>query len=329
MVLFDMPPAELERYYPDVAEPSDFVEFWEQQLKAASAHPLAATFAQIDTMVRHADVFDASFAGYGGDVIKGWLFVPHRLAPSPTAVVEYVGYGGGRGTPLEWLTYSVAGHVHLVMDTRGQGHSWRGADTPDASDDGAPGGGGFLTRGVLDPGRMYYTRLFIDAVRAVEALRAHPAADGLPLVTTGGSQGGGLALAATHLAALGGDPVAATMPDVPFLAHFARAVRVTSAAPYDEIIRFCKIYPQHSERVFTSLSYLDVVNHARRTTVPALFSVGLLDEITPASTVYAAYNHYAGPKRIEVYPFNGHEGGGPRHFEVKLAYLDALSRPER
>jgi Acetyl esterase (deacetylase) len=324
MVLFDMPQSELEQYCPDVAEPSDFVPFWEQQLQSARAHPLKAEFTPVETLARHAEVFDVSFAGYGGDTVKGWLFVPHRRAPKPAAVVEYIGYGGGRGTPLEWLTYSVAGHVHLVMDTRGQGHGWRASDTPDASYDGAPGGGGFLTRGILDPAQMYYTRLFVDAARAVEALRAHPAASGLPVVTTGGSQGGGLALAATHLAGLGGDPVAATMPDVPFLANFARAVRVTDSAPYEEIIRFCKVYPHHTERVFANLSYLDVVNHARRTSVPALFSVGLLDEVTPASTVYAAYNHYAGPKRIVVYPFNGHEGGGLRHFEVKLAYLDAL-----
>ena len=64
------------------------------------------------------------------------------------------------------------------------------------------------------------------------------------------------------------------------------------------------------DQVFSTLSYLDVVNHAKRVTAPALFSVGLVDDITPASTVFAAFNHYAGPKQIEVYPFNGHDGGG-------------------
>jgi cephalosporin-C deacetylase len=48
---------------------------------------------------------------------------------------------------------------------------------------------------------------------------------------------------------------------------------------------------------------------ARRATAPALFSVGLMDPICPPSTVYAAYNAYAGPKEIRVYPFNEHEGG--------------------
>jgi cephalosporin-C deacetylase len=327
-MLFDLPQAELERYRPEVAEPDDFLDFWRKQLADARSHPLQATFTQVDTSVRHAQVYDVSYAGHGGDVIKGWLFVPHRLAPNPAMVVEFIGYGGGRGLPVEWLTYSCAGHPHLVMDTRGQGQNWRGGDTADSGDSGAPGGSGFLTRGILDPRHMYYTRLFIDAARALEAARAHPASDGLPLVTTGASQGGGLTLASTHLATLAidgvSDTVAASMPDVPFLSNFARAVRVTESSPYEEIIRFCKIYPQHTERVFANLSYLDVVNHARHTQVPALFSVGLLDETTPASTVYSAYNWYAGPKQIRVYPFNGHEGGGANHFDAKLAYLDAL-----
>ena len=46
--------------------------------------------------------------------------------------------------------------------------------------------------------------------------------------------------------------------------------------------------------------------------------------ITPPSTVFAAYNHYAGPKEIAVYPFNGHEGGGTHHLKAKLAFLHQL-----
>jgi cephalosporin-C deacetylase len=327
MVLFDMPQPELERYYPEVAEPADFVEFWRKQLTDARSHPLDVTFTSVESPLRHAEVFDVSFAGYGGDVVKAWLQVPHRLATNPALVVEYIGYGGGRGLPLEWLQFSTAGHAHFVMDSRGQGGNWRGADTADGHDDGSPGAGGFLTRGVLDPRRMYYTRLYVDAARAVAAARAHPIVGGLPVVMTGGSQGGALTLAGTYLATLAGEPIAAALPDVPFLAHFERATRVTASAPYSEIIQFCKAYPHQTERVFANLSYLDVVNHARRIKAPAFFSVGLLDDITPASTVYAAYNHYAGAKEIRVYPFNGHEGGGPRHMAAKLAYLAELLSP--
>jgi cephalosporin-C deacetylase len=312
----DLTLEELRDYRPAVAEPDDFESFWAEQLSAARERPLAAEFSLVETAVTHADVFDVSFAGHGGDPVKGWLLVPHERAGHSALVVEFIGYGGGRGDPLDWLTYSCAGHPHLIMDTRGQGGDWRASDTPDPSDGGAPSAPGFLTRGIADPRGHYFTRLFVDAARAVEAGRSHPAADGLPVVVTGGSQGGGLTLAAAHLA----DDVAVAMPDVPFLSHFRRATAITDKKPYGEIIEYCSVHSERIDDVFATLSYIDVVNHAKRAGMPALFSVGLIDEITPASTVFAAYNHYAGEKDIAVYPFNGHEGG-VRHLKAKLRFL--------
>ncbi len=143
---------------------------------------------------------------------------------------------------------------------------------------------------------------------AIEALA------GRPLLSTGASQGGALALAAASLSQL----PALVAPDVPFLSHFRRAASITDATPYSEIADYCKAYPDRVDQVFHTLSYFDVVNCARRITVPGLFSVGLVDTITPPSTVFAAYNQYAGHKQIAVYEFNGHEGGGTLHFERKV-----------
>jgi cephalosporin-C deacetylase len=140
------------------------------------------------------------------------------------------------------------------------------------------------------------------------------------VLTTGGSQGGALALAAAHLASSGPVPVAGCLPDVPFLAHIRRGTEVTDAHPYAEVAEYLKVRPDELTSVFETLSYIDVVNHAKRIDVPALFSVGLADEITPPSTVFAAYNHYRGPKQLEVYSYNGHEGGGIVHLRRKLAF---------
>src|SRR3954452_10696589 len=312
----DLPLAELRAYRPDVPEPADFDAFWAREVAAARTHDAEPEFVEIATPIRHAVVSDVTFAGYNGEPIRSWLFVPREALPDAAFVVEYVGYNGGRGDPLDWLTYSCAGHPHLIMDTRGQGGGWRAADTPDPSDTGAPSASGFLTRGIADPRTHYYTRVFGDAARAVEAARSHPSADGLPVVVTGASQGGGLALAAAHLA----DGVSAVMADVPFLAHFRRAVEVTDQRPYRELIEYCSVHSDRIDQVFETLSYVDVVNHAKRVDIPVLFSVGLIDDVTPASTVFAAYNHLAGPKDIAVYPFNGHEGG-TRHLRAKLDFL--------
>ena len=313
---FDLPLPELEIYRPEVAVPDDFDVFWSDQLAAAEAHPVAARFEPVETRLATVDVLDVVFSGHGGSDIRGWLLLPrHRSGPLP-AIVEYIGYGGGRGLPHESLLWSSAGYAHFRMDTRGQGAAWSTGASPDPHDPGDPAVPGFMTRGIRNPESYYYVRLFIDAVRAIAATRSHEAVDASRIAVTGASQGGGLAVAAANLA----EGVAAAMPDVPFLAHFARAMQITDSAPYAELAAYCRTHRDQIETVFRTLSYVDVVNHARRATIPALFSVGLTDEVTPPSTVFTAYNWYGGEKAIEVYPFNGHEGGGAHHDLSKLRF---------
>ncbi|WP_426565144.1 acetylxylan esterase [Angustibacter sp. McL0619] len=323
-MLFDLPLEQLRDYRPEVAEPADFEDFWRRQLDHARSRDLAVAAVPVDTSLVGVQVFDVTFAGYGGDPVKAWLLLPRAAAPGAATVVEFVGYQGGRGDPLEWLTWSAAGHPHLVVDLRGQGGGWRSADTADPSDDGSPSTRGFLTRGIGSPQNLYYTRAFVDAARAVEVAGTLAQLAGRRVLTTGGSQGGALALAAAHLAASGPVAVAACLPDVPFLSHIRRGTEVTDSHPYAEVAEYLKVHPDRVEAVFGTLAYVDVVNHAKRVDVPSLFSVGLADEITPPSTVFAAYNHYRGPKRIEVYSYNGHEGGGVVHLKAKLAFARSL-----
>ena len=110
------------------------------------------------------------------------------------------------------------------------------------------------------------------------------------------------------------------MPDVPFLCHFRRAVSVTDGFPYGELVRYLHTHRDRVEQAFSVLSYFDGVSMAARATASTLFSVALRDPICPPSTVFAAYNAYAGPKQIEIYDFNEHEGGGPFHQRRQLGF---------
>jgi cephalosporin-C deacetylase len=321
MALFDMPLDQLRAYAPAREEPPDFDAFWRETLDEASRHPLAAAFIPHDAGLRTVETFDVTFAGYGGQPVKGWLLVPReRNGPLP-CVVEYLGYGGGRGFPTDWLLWSAAGYAHFVMDTRGQGSSWLKGDTPDPEPEGTNGHfPGFMTRGVLSPRTYYYRRVFTDAARAIEAACSHPVVDSRRIAVTGGSQGGGISIAAAGLV----PDVQACMPDVPFLCHFRRATEITASNPYEEISRYCLTHRDKVDQVFATLRYFDGVNLAARAQANALFSVGLMDEICPPSTVYAAFNHYAGPKEIEVYRYNHHEGGGTYQNQAKLRFLREL-----
>lgn len=317
MAQYDLPIAELRAYLPDLPVPADINAFWAMTLAEARTHDLAATFEPVDSGLTTIDTLDVTYAGFGGSPIRGWLHLPvTRHGPLP-AVVEYVGYGGGRGLAHERTLWAAAGYAHFVMDTRGQGSTWSVGDTPDPDAIGGPAHPGFMTQGILDPATYYFRRVFIDAVRAIEAVKGLPDVDPTRVAVTGSSQGGGLTLAVAGLV----DGLAAAMADVPFLSDFPRSITLTDKDPYAEIGRYLKAHRDHVERVAATLAYFDVAILGRRASAPALFSVGLMDEISPPSTVFAAFNHYGGPKEIREYPFNDHEGGQGFHDLAKLRWL--------
>jgi cephalosporin-C deacetylase len=321
MPFFDKPLDELKTYLPARHEPADFDAFWQTTLAEARQFPLNAVFTPVDSELFLLEAFDVTYSGYGGQPIKGWLMLPRQRSGPLPCVVEYIGYGGGRGFPLNWLHWGSAGYAHLIMDTRGQGSGWSNGDTPDLDTGGSsPQVPGFMTRGVLDPKTYYYRRVFTDAVRAVEAARSHPAVDKTRVAITGGSQGGGITLAVAGLQT----DVAAALPEVPFLCHYRHATQLIDTFPYNEISKFCQTHRDKVETVFNTLAYFDGVNFASRAKSTALFSVGLMDTICPPSTVFAAYNHYAGSKQIKVYEYNNHEGGGIYHALEKTRFLRSL-----
>lgn len=301
---FDLPHDELTRYRSSVVAPADFDDFWGTTLHDARARRDVTTATLVDTALTEVSVHDVRFSGFGGHRIRAWLITPRRAdEPLPT-VVSYLGYGGGRGLPESWTQVAAAGMAQLVVDSRGQGSGYRPGDTPDPGVSG-PHAGGVMTLGIDEPHSYYYRRLFTDAVLALDALDDLPALDARRVLVQGGSQGGAIALA---VAGLSDRPVAASI-DVPFLCDVPRAIRLVDSAPYAELVRYLRAHRDAVERVEHTLSYFDGVVFAARARATALFSVGLMDEICPPSTVYAAYNAYAGEKAIEVYPFNGHENG--------------------
>ncbi|GAA5053410.1 cephalosporin-C deacetylase [Thermocatellispora tengchongensis] len=322
MPLFDLPLPELRAYRPDRDEPADFDDFWKRTLTEAEAFDLAAEFTPYDAGLGSVDVYDTAFAGWHGHRINAWFLVPRGAGGPVPCVVQFIGYGGGRGHAHDHTVWPAAGYAVLVVDTRGQGgasHQSPGATAdPDGGDFAqAPG---MMTRGIMDPETYYYRRVFADAARAVDVAAAHPAVDAGRIVVAGGSQGGGIAQAAAALR----PSVAAALIDVPFLTHFRRAIEITDRDPYAELVRFLATHRHAEERVLRTLSYFDGVNFAARGTVPAVYSVALMDDICPPSTVFAAYNHWAGPKEISVWPWNGHEGGGGAQREHNLRYLRRL-----
>ncbi|HQI65406.1 MAG TPA: acetylxylan esterase [Rhodoglobus sp.] len=313
---------ELRTYRSAAEVPADFDEFWDRTLAESRAAGGDVILVPAESPVSELVVEDLTFAGFGGEPIRGWVIRPRDSQPRAT-VVQYVGYGGGRGLAHEHLQWASSGFVHVVMDTRGQGSAWgTGGDTPDPHGSG-PAFPGFMTRGIQSRETYYYRRVFTDAVRLIDAVRGFDFVDPIAVAVTGGSQGGAISLAVAGLV----PGLRAVMPDVPFLCDFRRSVELTPDAPFTELRNYLAIHRDVVDETFTTLAYFDGVNFARRATAPARFSVALMDPIVLPSTVFAAYNDYAGDDReIDVYPYNGHEGGQGHQWVTQARWLAERSR---
>ncbi|WP_236045526.1 acetylxylan esterase [Paractinoplanes ovalisporus] len=315
-MLTDLSEDQLATYRSTQTAPDGFDEFWAETLAEAAKHDIDVRLSEVETGLETISTYDVRFRGFSGQEVAAWLRVPaHATGPLP-AVVQYVGYGGGRGHALENLLWASAGFAHLQMDTRGQGSGWSLGVTADEAP-AQPQVPGVMTRGILDPATYYYRRMFTDAVRAVDAARSLDTVDSSRVAVVGGSQGGGNALAVAGLRS----DLAAVVAFVPFLSDFPRALRVTESYPYKEIIDYLVVHRPDVEAVHRTLQFFDGVNFAARATAPALFSAALRDTVCPPSTVFGSFHEYGGEKEIEVWPYNGHEGGGIFDEERALRFL--------
>ena len=285
---YDLPLEELRAHRPPLRLPEGFDGFWDRTLAELAAHPADVRRRAHPAGLTTVEVDDVRFAGWGGQDVAAWLLRPAGASGPLPCVVEFIGYGGGRGLPHERLLWSSAGLAHLVVDTRGQGSVWSSGVTADSGFDGAPTAPGVMTRGLHDPHEHYYRRLYADAARAVEVARALPEVDPGRVVAAGISQGGGVALAVAGLV----PGLAGVMADVPFLCGIRRALDLTDSDPYAEVVRWCAVHRDHVEQALLTLDHVDAVHLAVRATAPALLSVALRDPVCPPSTVFSAFNHY-------------------------------------
>ncbi len=309
----------LEKLQVPLTMAPDFHEFWRTSLDSYLPKTSTPVLVNYPTPMKNVDVQDVTVAGFNGDPIKGWFLSSHSADSQTPCIIMYDGYGGGRGLPNEWLFWVNVGYRVLVMDTRGQGGGFRLSDTPDGSyprDSQTPG---FMTSGILNRDNYYYRRVFVDAVAFINAAREINGVNPDRIIVAGGSQGGGIALAAASLS----DKVFAAMPDVPFLCNYKKATEMVDTFPYHEISLYCRIHRDKVEQVFSTLSYFDCMNLVTMAKAPALLSIGMHDPICPPDTIFAMRNHYAGPVTTEVYEYNTHEGGSVAHQLVQAEWLSS------
>ncbi|AZB42197.1 acetylesterase [Bacillus sp. FJAT-42376] len=285
------------------AEPTRSTEelssFWQKKLESLKNTPVRASFSDTTDLFPSVHVYSAVYYGYDETPLHARLLVPLFAEDQelPCAVVFH-GYGDSKGLPEKHAALLLMGVAVFAADVRGQGGE-TGNHLPSAHGMAS----GWITQGILDPEHSYYLAIVLDAVRALDAAASHPKVDASRLFTAGLSQGGGLALMA---AALSGDKIKFAAASLPGMCHMDLGI-MKSTGSLSEAAAFIQKHPEHLEKVMSTLSLFDLLNHAPAIKVPVHIQVGLKDPVSVPESIMAVYNRIPSRKKLDVHPFTAHE----------------------
>jgi len=250
-----------------------------------------------------AECFDLFFTGVRGARIHVKYLKPKNAAASAPAMLMFHGYTGSAGDWQDKLGYVASGFHVAAMDCRGQGG--------ESEDVGGVRGNtlnGHIIRGLMDGAdKLLFRDIFLDTARLARIVMGMPGVDPARVGAMGGSQGGGLTLACAAL-----EPrIARLAPVYPFLCDYQRVWEMDLAKDaYQDVREYFRHFdPLHEreEQIFLSLGYIDAAQLATRIRGEVLMATGLMDNICPPSTQFAAYNRMTAPKDMLIYPDFGHE----------------------
>jgi len=310
MPLVDFSIEELRAYKPILTRREDFLKFWDENKKQAEEQPLNYNERRIGYFSSRVEVFKVMYDGFlDKSPIVGYFIKKSGIENKSPTIVFFHGHGGSKGTISDYLGWIMLGFSVFAIDVRGQS-----GESPDYAKYVSGSFIGNMTKGILSKETYYYRYVYMDSYRAINYVLTREDADESRIGVTGVSQGGGLSIATAALHR----KVFLSLPSVPYLCNFERAINVASAGPYLEILNYIKVHPEQEKTVMETLSYFDNMNLAPEVKAPILISVGLIDTICPPSTIFATYQYIGSKeKKFEVYQGMGHEEPNI-HIEKKM-----------
>jgi cephalosporin-C deacetylase-like acetyl esterase len=284
---------EPEKIQPTVKDPADFDSFWSNAIAEARKFNLDPRITLLpERCTSEANVYHISFQNDAfGSRIYGMLAIPKKAGKYP-AILRVPGagirpYSGDtRTAALGFITLEIGIHgipvnldLQVYMDLNGGALA------------------AYNTIRMNDRNTFYYKRVYLGCVRAVDFIYTLPEFNGTDIAVTGGSQGGALTIVTAGLDKR--IKYAAAM--YPALCDNTGYLN-KRAGGWPHYFREAVPKPGEVE----TLGYYDVVNFARRITVPGYYTWGYNDLTCPPTSMYSAYNVIIAPKELLIFQETGH-----------------------
>jgi cephalosporin-C deacetylase len=303
MPLVDLPLAELETYAGSSPRPDDFDTYWDAALTEMRAVDPKVELVPAKFQTSFAECFHLYFTGVRGARVHAKYLRPRRRSGRGPALLEFHGYSSHSGDFAHKLGWVAAGFSVVALDCRGQGGL-----SNDSGGAAGPTQHGHIIRGLKDgPEQLLFRHIFLDTAELARIVCEFDEVDPERLGARGASQGGALTLACAAL-----EPrIKRLAPVYPFLCDYRRVWQMDLAKDaYAELRTFFRHHDpthEHIDQWFTRLGYVDVQNLAPRIQGEVMMAVGLMDEICPPSTQFAAFNKIRSKKSRVIYPDFEHE----------------------
>lgn len=305
MPLVDMPLAELKEYRGINPKPADFDKYWDESLAEMHAIDPQIEIIPSEFKTPIVDCFDLYFTGAHGARVYAKLLKPKNISGKCPAVVNFHGYSGRSEAWGAYMGMAASGFVVAALDARGQAGK--------SQDVGGHIGNtlnGQIIRGLEndDPKMLLFRDIFLDTAQLAGIVMDMDEVDETRVAAYGGSQGGALTIACASL-----EPrIKCAAAWYPFLCDYKRVWEMDMAErAYAELKRYFRDFDPRHERedeIFTKLGYIDLQYLAPRIKADVMMFTGLMDDVCPPSTQFAAYNKMTCNKQSIIYPDFGHEG---------------------
>jgi cephalosporin-C deacetylase-like acetyl esterase len=284
---------EPEKIQPTVKDPADFDIFWSNAIAEARKINLDPRITLMpERCTSEANVYQISFQNEAnGSRIYGILAMPKKPGKYP-AILRVPGagirpYAGDpRNAALGVITLEIGIHgIPVTLDNQVYDNLANGALSS------------YWSIRMNNRDAFYYKRVYLGCVRAVDFIFTLPEFNGTDIAVTGGSQGGALTIVTTGL-----DKRIKLMAALyPALCDYTGYLN-KRAGGWPHYFRDTEPKPGEVE----TLGYYDVVNFARRVTVPGFYTWGYNDITCPPTSMYSAYNVIPAPKELQLFQETGH-----------------------
>ncbi|MBC6999340.1 acetylxylan esterase [Cytophaga sp. FL35] len=299
---------EPERIKPTTSLPKDFEEFWNKGKEELAQIPIEPVLTLMpERCTDKVNVYHVSINNIQGK-IYGILTTPKKEGTYP-AILHVPGagirpyYGEVNESAEGFVSFTIGIHGIPVNLDEGVYRDLRAGAL-----------NGYQTFNLDNKDQMYYRRVYLGCVRALDFIETLDKFNGDDIAVTGGSQGGALSI------------ITAGLDDrIDYLAAFYPALSDMTGFLHGRAGGWPQIFVDEStnqqEKIEVS-KYYDVVNFARFVKAEGWYSWGYNDNVCPPVSMYAAYNLIEVKKELKVFLETQH-WTFPEQREMKNQWLYA------